>query len=211
MSLRNSRQASGSSRIDPDCNCSPGSSFPEPRIPGAASPSRPWSSARPTRRSGAGSSSKSATSRISWPAQVRVLRLQLGPGVDAREAYVDQVLLNVYGGPGTTNVWIDDLEIAGYAESLPGAPRPVAVNPRLGNLPAVDPSGVGLDRTPGVASGGGSCCRIGARGGLSPDVAPGDPVPGRVACAAQGDGIQHDLAGAASVQRDCCARPATSG
>ncbi|MCX7428538.1 MAG: hypothetical protein NTW96_23295 [Planctomycetia bacterium] len=81
--------------------------------------------------------------------QVRVLRLQLGPGVDATEAYVDQMLLNVYGGPGTTNVWIDDLEIAGYAESPPGAPRPVAVSPRLGNLPKVDPSGAGLDGTTG--------------------------------------------------------------
>ncbi|MBI3836940.1 MAG: hypothetical protein HY288_03275, partial [Planctomycetia bacterium] len=32
--------------------------------------------------------------------QVRVLRTQFGPQVDAREAYVDRVLLNVYGGPG---------------------------------------------------------------------------------------------------------------
>jgi len=46
--------------------------------------------------------------------QVRVLRTQLGPGVDGREAYVDRVLLNVYGGPGATTVWIDDLDIAGY-------------------------------------------------------------------------------------------------
>jgi hypothetical protein len=46
-------------------------------------------------------------------AQVRVLRIQFGPQVDPREAYVDRILLNVYGGPGTTNVWIDDLEVAG--------------------------------------------------------------------------------------------------
>jgi len=46
--------------------------------------------------------------------QIRVLRTQMGPGVDGREAYVDRVLLNVYGGPGTTTVWIDDLDIAGY-------------------------------------------------------------------------------------------------
>ncbi len=34
--------------------------------------------------------------------QVRVLQLQLAREVDSREAYLDQVLLNVYGGPGTT-------------------------------------------------------------------------------------------------------------
>jgi len=47
--------------------------------------------------------------------QIHILRMQLGPQVDDREAYLDAVLLNVYGGPGTTNVWIDDLEIAGHA------------------------------------------------------------------------------------------------
>jgi hypothetical protein len=45
--------------------------------------------------------------------QVRVMRVQLGRDVDAREAYVDRVLLNVYGGPGLTTVWVDDLEVAG--------------------------------------------------------------------------------------------------
>ncbi len=47
--------------------------------------------------------------------QTRILRMQLGPQVDEREAYVDAVLLNVYGGPGKTNVWIDDLAVAGHA------------------------------------------------------------------------------------------------
>ena len=45
--------------------------------------------------------------------QVRVLRAQFGRDVDAREAFVDRVLLNVYGGPGVTNVLVDDLEVAG--------------------------------------------------------------------------------------------------
>jgi hypothetical protein len=71
--------------------------------------------------------------------QVRILRTQLGPQVDGREAYVDQVLLNVYGGPGVTNVWIDDLDIAGFvarrsgpAETAPspgGPPLSVAGRP----------------------------------------------------------------------------------
>ena len=57
--------------------------------------------------------------------QVRVLRAQHGPQVDDHEAYIDRVLLNVYGGPGTTSVSIDDLEVLGLvrrsgSESLSG-------------------------------------------------------------------------------------------
>ncbi len=46
--------------------------------------------------------------------QVRALRMELGPSVDGREAFVDAVVLNVYGGPGVTTTWIDDLEVAGH-------------------------------------------------------------------------------------------------
>jgi hypothetical protein len=53
--------------------------------------------------------------------QQRALRVQYGPQVDAREAYLDRVVLNVYGGPGVTNVWIDDLEIAGLVGQPPEA------------------------------------------------------------------------------------------
>ena len=45
--------------------------------------------------------------------QLRVLQAEMKSQVDGREAYVDQLLLNVYGGPGETTVDIDDLEIAG--------------------------------------------------------------------------------------------------
>lgn len=51
----------------------------------------------------------------------RVLRAQYGAGVDARGAYVDRVLLNVYAGPGTTALWIDDLEATGVASIGPAA------------------------------------------------------------------------------------------
>jgi hypothetical protein len=66
--------------------------------------------------------------------QVHVLRRQIGPQVDDTEAYVDAVLLNVYGMPGATNVWIDDLEIAGYVtmQRIPpteAARQPVAMLP----------------------------------------------------------------------------------
>lgn len=45
---------------------------------------------------------------------IRVLRMQMTANVDSREAFVDRILLNVYGGPGETNAWIDDLDIAGH-------------------------------------------------------------------------------------------------
>ncbi|MHB1034122.1 MAG: hypothetical protein ACYC35_07035 [Pirellulales bacterium] len=51
--------------------------------------------------------------------QARVLRLEFGPQVDSGEAYVDRVLLNVYGGPGRTSVWLDDFQVAGVVGSLP--------------------------------------------------------------------------------------------
>ena len=53
--------------------------------------------------------------------QARVLRLQLGPGVDTRDAYLDQVWLNLYGGPGITDALIDDLQISGLQPVSPGA------------------------------------------------------------------------------------------
>ena len=56
--------------------------------------------------------------------QVRVLRSQFGPDVDAREAYADLLVVNAYGGTGVTNLWIDDLElrgqIAGVREAMRG-------------------------------------------------------------------------------------------
>jgi hypothetical protein len=39
------------------------------------------------------------------------LRAQFGKHVDNREAYIDRLVLNLYGGPGVTEVAIDDLEL----------------------------------------------------------------------------------------------------
>ena len=49
--------------------------------------------------------------------QARILRSQLAMNVDDHEAYVSRVLLNIYGGPGVTNVWTDDLEVVGHVAS----------------------------------------------------------------------------------------------
>ena len=43
--------------------------------------------------------------------QMPALRSEHGSNVDAREAYVEAVLLNAFGGPGVSNIWIDDLSL----------------------------------------------------------------------------------------------------
>ena len=45
--------------------------------------------------------------------ELRVVRAQPGGRIDAAEAIVDAVLLNVYTGRGVSNIWIDDLEVSG--------------------------------------------------------------------------------------------------
>ena len=49
--------------------------------------------------------------------EARAIRLQIRREVDLREAYVNGVVLNVYGGPGRTQLLIGPIEWAGY---LPG-------------------------------------------------------------------------------------------
>ena len=61
--------------------------------------------------------------------QLRILRSQIGGNIDGREAYLSRVLLNIYGGPGETNVWIDDLAVAGYVASGLGPSEPSAARP----------------------------------------------------------------------------------
>ncbi|HBO45417.1 MAG TPA: hypothetical protein DD670_16090 [Planctomycetaceae bacterium] len=60
--------------------------------------------------------------------RIRGLRLQLGPQVDGLEAYVDQIHLNLYGGPGTTRVWVDELSLVGYADSRPASSSAVPLD-----------------------------------------------------------------------------------
>ncbi len=62
-----------------------------------------------------------------------VLHARLGRAVDPSGAYVDRIVLNVFGGPGVTDVWIDDLEI-GPVKSDP-LPLPKPKDPP-GGLPA---------------------------------------------------------------------------
>ncbi len=47
----------------------------------------------------------------------------MGPQVDAREAYIDELLLNVYSGQGQTIVNIDDLQVDGVVPRANGSPN----------------------------------------------------------------------------------------
>ncbi len=70
--------------------------------------------------------------------QTWALRTQYGPAVDPREAYVEEIVLNVYGGPGATSVLIDDLDIAGYVG--PPTNLPQAAEQSLSGPETVTPS-----------------------------------------------------------------------
>jgi hypothetical protein len=50
-------------------------------------------------------------------AQQAMLRTQLSKDVNVTDAYVDRVVLNLYAGPGRTEVWIDDLDAGPVADA----------------------------------------------------------------------------------------------
>jgi hypothetical protein len=66
--------------------------------------------------------------------EARLLRAELGPAIDEREAYVERVVLNAYTGAGQSQCWIDDLDVAGFvarpdeaeARVPPATPTPTA-------------------------------------------------------------------------------------
>jgi hypothetical protein len=58
--------------------------------------------------------------------QVRVLRARLRQPVDVRRAYLEAVVVNVYGGPGNTDVQLGAVELAG---NIPPAEVPGDVTP----------------------------------------------------------------------------------
>jgi len=50
--------------------------------------------------------------------QRQMLRLDMKRDVNFSGAYIDCLYLNVYGGPGKTELWIDDLEIGPVADAV---------------------------------------------------------------------------------------------
>ena len=67
--------------------------------------------------------------------QANYLRIQLKSDVDAREAYIDMLVLNTYTGPGALNLWIDELNVTHHV-SAPAAPRFSAVGHGEGPRPS---------------------------------------------------------------------------
>jgi hypothetical protein len=51
--------------------------------------------------------------------QQQLLRHQLGRDVVTADAYIDRLVLNVYDGPGLTDVWVDDLEVGPVYDARP--------------------------------------------------------------------------------------------
>ncbi len=54
--------------------------------------------------------------------QQQLLRYELKHDVNVADAYIDRLVLNVYGGPGLTEVWIDDLEVAPVLDATAARP-----------------------------------------------------------------------------------------
>ncbi len=73
--------------------------------------------------------------------QQQFMRVEMKRDVDFADAYVDRLLLNAYGGPGHTEIWIDDLEVGPIVDraivqptSRPneaGTKAPAATTPRI--------------------------------------------------------------------------------
>jgi hypothetical protein len=70
--------------------------------------------------------------------QVWILRREHGTQVDAKEAYIDLLVLNAYCGAGSFQLWIDDLELAGFASS--GSPVRLATFDRATDIGPAPPA-----------------------------------------------------------------------
>ncbi len=57
---------------------------------------------------------------------VRVLRARTNESIDLRGAYLEALVLNVFGGPGTTRAWIDQVELEGCIAPDPLQGEPIA-------------------------------------------------------------------------------------
>lgn len=72
--------------------------------------------------------------------EVWMLRQKLGPEVDARDAYIDKIVLNLYSGAGKTQVEIDDLVVNGIV-SAENVVEKVATLRSVNHDPNVRPTG----------------------------------------------------------------------
>ncbi len=56
--------------------------------------------------------------------QEALLRAEMKRDVNVQDAYIDRLVLNLYGGPGETACWIDDLEVGPVIQAPPQVSRP---------------------------------------------------------------------------------------
>jgi hypothetical protein len=77
-------------------------------------------------------------------AQQPLLRNQFKRDVNVADAYVDRLVLNVNGGPGDNQFWIDNLEIGPIQEPTPAKATTPAGPPQLTSLTPAPRAGSGL-------------------------------------------------------------------
>lgn len=77
--------------------------------------------------------------------QQQLMRAQLKREVDFTDAYIDRLVLNVYGGPGLTDVWIDDLEMSPVQDNATFTPTS---RPTGGGSKEPAPAGARLTKEP---------------------------------------------------------------
>jgi hypothetical protein len=70
--------------------------------------------------------------------QQQLMRAELKRDLDFSDAYIDRLVLNVYSGPGLTEVWIDDLEIGPVIDTEANS-QPKAVPTAKEREPATAP------------------------------------------------------------------------
>jgi len=71
--------------------------------------------------------------------QQQLMRAQLQHDVDFTDAYIDQIVLNLYAGPGFAEAWIDDVEIGPVLESSPFQPTSRPAGPARLLAPGTTP------------------------------------------------------------------------
>jgi hypothetical protein len=80
--------------------------------------------------------------------QQQLMQAQLKRAIDFTDAYIDRLVLNVYGGPGLTEVWVDDLEIGPVVDGTPVQP---ASRPKAPAIATPAPPPRAASRAPVVA------------------------------------------------------------
>jgi hypothetical protein len=71
--------------------------------------------------------------------QQGLMQASLKRPINIKDAYIDMLLLNVYGGQGSTEVWIDDLELSPVLDPITN-PEPTATRPDGPSAPQATPA-----------------------------------------------------------------------